>query len=217
MRVSGDGDVGLSKAQRKDLRRRAAMDADEVDHPVWDRSSSPRVQKARSRWTNRSYHPEYLGLSVLCLFVASLGLGALALQPQEFARPFGAIALPIGLLVFAGGLEISRFCGQPVVSPDVKAREFRKRLIHRRLRVGGPGLLLFLVGFGALFYLYGSSGFAAGAALWAFGLATGSGVYALTSRVRYCSHCRYFVTFRGLDRQWACTTCGRPLQERAGP
>src|SRR5437870_13310500 len=122
MRVSGDGDVGLSKAQRKDLRRRAEMDADERGHTVWDRSSSPRVQKARSRWTNRSYHPESLGLSVLCLFIASLGLGALALQLQAFARPFRAIALLVGLRLFPAGPTLARLYGQPRVSLDVKAR-----------------------------------------------------------------------------------------------
>jgi len=193
------------------------MDADEERHIVWDPSGNPRVQRARSRWTSRSYHPEYVGLSVLSLFVSSLGLGALALQPQGSAYPFGAIALPSGVLAFGGGLEMARFYGQPVLPPSVKAREFRNRLIHHRLRVGGLGLLLLVIGFGVLVYFYGTPGFVVGAALWAFGLATGSGVYAVTSRVRYCTHCRYFITFRRFEGQWACTTCGRPLEEGVSP
>jgi hypothetical protein len=193
------------------------MDADEERHIVWDPSSSLRVQRARSRWTSRSYHPEYVGLSVLSLFVASLGLGALALQRQGSEHPFGVIALPFGLMAFGGGLETARFYGHPIVPPAAKAREFRARLIHHRLRVGGPGLLFLAVGFGVLVYSYGTPGFAVGAALWAFGLATGSGVYAFTSRVRCCSHCRYFITFRRFEGQWACTTCGRPLEEGVAP
>lgn len=207
-----------SREQRRELRRsimddrRAVRDIDDKRHNLWGPASNPRVQSARSRWAELPYHPEYLRFSILCAVLALAGFGAFAIRPFALGYPLGALPLLLGAVAFAGGVELARYFGEPVVPADVNAMEFRRRLLRRRLRAGGPGLLALVAALGLLASTYGGAGFALGEGLWALGLAAGSGAYAVASRVRYCPHCRYFVTFRRYEGRWACSTCGRSLE-----
>ncbi len=213
--------MSASKRERKQFRRdvmenrRAVRDANEARGSLWGPSSSPRVQRARSQWTERGYQPEYLRLALLAAMGALLGAGVLALGPPSLVSAVDPLLLLFGAVAFFAGAELLRYFGEPVVPPDVNAFEFRRRLLRRRLRAGVPGIVALVGALGLASWLRGPAGFAVVEALWAAGMAVASIVYSAVGRVRYCAHCRYFVTFRRFEGRWACTTCGRPLAEGA--
>jgi hypothetical protein len=216
MRPTSEEGKDLSRPERGvPADRRTVREAIENPRNIHLSDSSVRVQQVRSRWIHRPYHPGYVrAAGVLAVFLL-IGLGTLALTPQGILRPVKASDALLETMGFLGGLGMGSSTGEFVISPDADLRLFRRLLFQRRIRRQATTIVLMLSSFGGLLYLEGPTGPLLAGIPFLVAWSLGACYYAFTSRVRYCTHCRYVVTFRRFEGRWACTTCGRPLEEGA--
>ncbi len=193
-----------TKAQRKAFRRMAIQEAMDEPHLVGSAPSQERLAK----WAGHRYHPGLLLGSVILALLGLIGPGALALVGWwPGAEP--AFWLIVSSAGVAGLIAVWSFT-EPTVPPGVGPSKYR-RLRQNRALVGG----LFVVGAIIALYVlgwsrYGSPRFAVVifGTPFLFGMSLGYLLSAITTRVRFCSSCQRWGTFRRGQGVWACSVCG---------